>query len=223
MIGPADTTHASDRHNPFSTRNVRPGVRSYLFSKGDSVGELIDRLEQFEWRAQIVGPHGSGKSTLVQSLRLLIHSAGKVTSVFELHDGQTRLQLDHAELASRGRESMLVIDGFEQLGWLTRRKIKSFCIKNQTGLLVTSHESVGLPTLFETSVSLETATSVVAQILASENAASVISSVDIQSLYNSHGGNLRDLLFGLYDLYERRRRRNEATCNIVPDMTPHLH
>ena len=46
--------------NPFSSRHVRPGATSYRFPPGESVEAILARLEEQQWRGEIVGPHGSG-------------------------------------------------------------------------------------------------------------------------------------------------------------------
>ncbi len=61
-------TRAAAQSNPFSTRFVRPGALAYRFPPGESAATLVERLAASGWRGQIVGPHGSGKSTLVAAL-----------------------------------------------------------------------------------------------------------------------------------------------------------
>ena len=65
-------------HNPFSSERIRPGALTYLTGEGESVDDLIDRLEGTGFRGQIVGPHGTGKSTLLADLAAELARRGKV-------------------------------------------------------------------------------------------------------------------------------------------------
>ena len=67
--------------NPFATRFVRPGAIPYRFANG-LVGRDRASLRQHDWRGEIVGPHGSGKSTLVQTLIPPLKEAGRDVRLF---------------------------------------------------------------------------------------------------------------------------------------------
>ena len=54
--------------NPFSTRYTRPGAIPFRFPPGTSADGLVEQLRRQQWRGAIVGPHGSGKSSLVAAL-----------------------------------------------------------------------------------------------------------------------------------------------------------
>jgi HD-like signal output (HDOD) protein len=73
------------------------------------------------------------------------------------------------------------------------------------GLIVTAHCSVRLPELHETEVSLELAGSVVTELLKSSDDVNV-SQQEIADRYARRQGNLREMLFDLYDLFEQRRK-----------------
>ena len=168
------------------------------------MAQLVDRLRQNAWWGQIVGPDGSGKSALLAALVPAIKHAGRRTLVIELHDGQRRLPLDFRRAAESGRSTVLIVDGYEQLGLLSRFRVKRFCRRAGLGLLVTAHAPVGLPDLFHSAVSLQLAQQIVEQL--QREHPSHITPEDVAERFSLHGGNLRELLFELYDLYERRRR-----------------
>jgi hypothetical protein len=69
-------------------------------------------------------------------------------------------------------------------------------------LLVTTHQDAGLPTLFATSVTVETACNIVAQLLGDSKV--TFTETEVEAALRSREGNLREALFELYDLYERR-------------------
>lgn len=98
--------------------------------------------------------------------------------------------------------TQLIIDGYEQLGPLARWLVLRRCRKRGCGLLVTCHHDSGLPTIYSTQPRLELAQMLVQRLLP---AADVIGPADVEAAWQVHGGNLRELLFSLYDLFEQRR------------------
>ena len=128
--------------NPFSSRYIKPGAREYLFPAGESIEELIKRLSE-KRIVEIVGPHGSGKSTLVEMIRKSIEcNSSKI--VIPCQRDKTK-SLNEIELAikTRSRDDLIIVDGIEQLKAPQRNRIFTQCQKNNLMLLVTTHESVG--------------------------------------------------------------------------------
>jgi hypothetical protein len=203
--------------NPFCTRCIRPGAVAYCFPAGVSIEDLVDRLCINHWHGQIVGPHGSGKSTLLARILTAVEQAGRQPVFFELHDGQRRMPSDwrrKTELSAVTAPVIVVVDGYEQLSVWSRFLLKRYCSRRHFGLLVTSHVPVDLPDIFRTSTSLEMAQQVVRQLIQKKQMK--ISMEIIAELFARHGGNIRELLFDLYDLYEQqlnmvdgRRRKDE--------------
>ena len=194
----------SATENPFCSRRIRPGGIPYRFPSGQSASQLVDRLRRNGWWGQIVGPHGSGKSALLAALTPQIERAGRRTLLVELHDGQRRLPLDLKRAPQLDCSTVLFVDGYEQLGLWQRLKLKRFCRRAGVGLVLTAHAPVGLPKLCRTSVDLELARQIVEQL--QHHHPSHVTAADVAERFAQHGGNLRELLFELYDLYEQRRR-----------------
>jgi hypothetical protein len=196
--------------NPFCTRRIRPGAVEYFFQPGVSIEDLVDRLSVNHWRGQIVGPHGSGKSTLLAHVIHAIERAGRQVVLFELHDGQRRMPSHwqrKIELSASSAPAIIVVDGYEQLSFWSRFRLKWHCNRRHFGLLVTSHISVNLPDIFRTATSLETAQQVVQQLLQKKRM--TISAEIIAELFARHDGNIREMLFDLYDLFEQKMRKRE--------------
>ena len=99
-----------------------------------------------------------------------------------------------------------MVDGYEQLSWLQRSWLKWQCRRHGAGLLVTAHDGLGLPPLWQTDTSPELARRVVARLLV-EHDAGWLSTDQVERLFVTCQGNLREFLFGLYDLYEQHQRR----------------
>lgn len=198
--------------NPFSTRYTKPGVIAFRFRDSDDdltetsqvVGQLIDRVFANQpscW--QIIGPHGSGKSTLLHALRAGLASHATV-ELHTLRDGQRRLPAGWR--SSRSCESpIIIVDGYEQLGWFARRRLKRHAQQAEQRLLVTAHQDVGFQTLFETQVDRVTLRNIISQLLVSQPSSSrkalLMSDETIDALLLKYGQNAREMLFELYDAW----------------------
>jgi hypothetical protein len=194
--------------NPFSTRYIRPGAIEFRFPPGDDAKALVQRLRARDWRGEIIGPHGSGKSSLLAALVPALRDAGKSVLLVELHDGQRRLPVDLKRHPDATGDGVVIVDGYEQLSWLSRLGVKRVCRRRGMGLLVTSHKPAGLPELYRTAPTLELARSIVESLVAGRSAS--ITSAELAERYALHQGNLREMLFDLYDLYESRRLTEAA-------------
>jgi energy-coupling factor transporter ATP-binding protein EcfA2 len=189
--------------NPFCTRRIKPGALPYLFPPKANLESMVKQLKDTAGWGEIVGPHGSGKSTLLASLIPALHAAGWRTQLIELHDGERRLPVNLREIPETDIPFMLLVDGYEQLGSLSRFHLKRNCRRRGWGLIVTSHRPAGLPELFDTAVSPESANRIVQELLKQSDYS--ISPEEIADRFARHEGNLRELLFELYDLFEQSR------------------
>ncbi len=189
--------------NPFCVRRVRPGAIPFRFPEGITAAELVARLERNHWWGQLVGPHGSGKSSLLAALIPVVETTGRLVVRFDLHDGQRRLSPGWRS-AEIGADTLVIVDGFEQLGRLSRFRLKRLCRRRQSGLLVTAHEDVGLGEVYRTDVSPELLEKLVAHLV--EGYPPLVGKDDIHRCCNGQLDDVREVLFSLYDLYEQRRR-----------------
>jgi hypothetical protein len=190
--------------NPFCTRRIKPGALPYLFPPDLSWDVILTRWRNAAGWGEIIGPHGSGKSTLLAGLIPLLQAEGWQIERIDLHDGERHLPVDVRKIPDIEMPFLLIVDGYEQLGSLSRFQLKRHCRHRGWGLLVTAHHSAGLPELFNTTVSLEQANRVVGELL--KNSENTVSRQDIAECYTCCQGNLREMLFELYDLFEQRRR-----------------
>jgi hypothetical protein len=192
--------------NPFATRFIKPGAVSYFFVDGESVESLVKRLCDQQWNGQIVGPHGSGKSTLLAALAPAVDAAGRkvVRKRVQAPKGYPGFGVQELEADLLQPGTQVIVDGFGELAWLARKKVKDACRRAGAGLLVTAHRDVGLPTLYSTQPSLELARAVVAR-LAPEGDATVTDD-DVALAFTEAKGNVREMLFALFDVYRARTR-----------------
>ena len=205
MNDPGDTAPAP---NPFSTRYVRPGAVPFLFPPGLSAAALADRLRGSGWRGQIVGPHGSGKSALLAALVPAIEAAGRGVCPIELHDGQRRLPPGFPPQGNPPEPAVVIVDGYEQLSRFSRFRLRRVCARLGLGLLVTTHRPVRLPELFRTRPDLALAQRIVDRLLAQDR--SLVTPEEVADRFSARQGDLREMLFDLYDVYERRRRNTNT-------------
>lgn len=190
-------------HNPFATRFTRPGAIDYLFPTDESALELLARLRDNGWQGEIVGPHGAGKSTLLASLLPALTAAGRTVNSATLHAGEKTLPEALNNWRSWTSATQVIVDGYEQLSWWSRNQLLRRVKQRGAGLLVTSHAPTGLPLILQVVPRLEAAEEVVRR-LAPDSL--VIARADVQQAFDASQGNIREMLFALYDLYEARTR-----------------
>ena len=188
--------------NPFSTSFVRPGAISYRLSSGHDLAGIVSRFQRIGRAGQIVGPHGSGKSTLLADLIQLWEEGGERVVLVELHDGQRRLPVRLATLLHDESPTLIALDGYEQLGRRSQSSARRFCRRHGIGLVVTSHQSMGIPDLIRCTPSLALVEELVSCLLA--NDPDRITRDEIRRSFHRHEGNVREVLFEMYDLYEAR-------------------
>ena len=187
--------------NPFATRFTRPGAIEFLFPDGESADSLVHRLGASAWQGEIVGPHGAGKSTLLATLIEPLTSAGRSIVQATLHQGETSLPKTLDDWRAWSAATQIIVDGYEQLTWWSRRQLARRVRDRQAGLLVTSHAPTGLPTLLVVAPRFEAAQQVVRRLVPDTT---IITAEDIERSFRACDGNIREMLFQLYDLYQAR-------------------
>jgi hypothetical protein len=159
--------------NPFCTRFVRPGAIEYVFAPAAAAGQptgpesIADQLLPLR-RGLILGPHGSGKSTLVRTLLPQLRCRFTAVDVVQTHASPSRTwqaRAVHARRLARAtrdcqtklpRGGLLVVDGLEQLHWLDRRRLIRAAARSNQWLLGTGHQPLGgFHTIFQTVVTAE--------------------------------------------------------------------
>ncbi len=196
----AKTTGLGSTTNPFSTRYTRPGSLAFRFADGSSLEQLVARLNQQGGWGQIIGPHGSGKSTLLATLCDSLKSQWRVAR-FSLVSQQRRLPANWQPMLHQRDVDLVVVDGMEQLGMWSRKRLIQHCRRQGTGLLVTTHRKLGLPVLYQVQPSLKVTQEIVRELLVGQGD-KCPSQADVCQLYQRLGPNVRELLFALYDWYE---------------------
>jgi hypothetical protein len=181
------------RDNPFRSRRVLT-VRYSLPEAQWS--ELVSRVSRPGFRGAVVGPHGSGKTTLVEDLVSRLHRRGFRTRWLRLDDRCRSIDGATAgfEKGWRGRlaEEIVIVDGAEQLSLLAWWRFR-LQVRGAAGLLITTHRAGRLPTIYACRTTPETLRSVVAQLGESLDFARA------EALHRRFAGNIREAVRHLYD------------------------
>ncbi|MCO8120924.1 ATP-binding protein [Stieleria sp. TO1_6] len=211
--------------NPFSTKCVAPSQVVYRFTHGasgtsphtvDSHLEAVLAQLRTAKRGLILGPHGTGKSTLLHTfLPKLQRSYPKVAfhqlcndpniplrkRIGERMRASRRIRADLKQLPPQG---LIMIDGWEQLSHLSRWRIAKSASSNKLTILATAHHRIpGWTTVHETCPSEKLIRSLAGDLL-HDSPYEIRKLVDNQ-LKNrpvTPKTNVRDLWFELYDMVE---------------------
>ena len=183
------------RDNPFAVQRVH-AIRYRL--AGITWEELLERLAGLDFRAALVGPHGHGKTTLLEDLGARLAEEGFRVRTATLRQGERRLGPVRSSALFRdpGPRDLLLVDGAEQLdplSWWTLR-LRS---RAAAGLIVTSHRPGLLPTLHECRTTPELLAGIVVELSGAADGE------EAAELFARHGGDLRLALRELYDVRSR--------------------
>lgn len=196
--------------NPFSTRFIQPGAISYECFDGRTVIELAERfLKLPSKRGIIIGPHGSGKSTLVASLVLNLPSILPKSQIHSLRfstDKSARKSLNKT-VREWTPHSIAILDGYEQLKFWDRFRVEWIARARSISILATAHRPVrGYDTIWETFVTDSSSQWVIEQLLLQSGrpcGANELLQSDAWSHSRArHGQNLRESLFDMYDWWQ---------------------
>jgi energy-coupling factor transporter ATP-binding protein EcfA2 len=214
--------------NPFASRRVRPESNLYRFAgdaesdqfaRANFLSRLFQTLDQLR-RAAIVGPHGTGKTTLLRSLEPHLHDKYDHVVVVALssqrrHAAKELLSKLPKLVSPKANEACLVIDGYEQLRWRDRAAILCAvrCRRSLSLLVTCHHSSVWIPTCFRTRFDPPLTRLLTAEKLADlpEPIREELWSRFEQQLAGSVSSeqNLRELWFAMYDEYEKIRHHEK--------------
>ena len=201
-------TPVNRNSNPFATCWTAPSAVSYVPLEEASPCELVSRLAAANWWGQIVGPHGAGKTTLLHALEPLVKAKHRSWHALRFHSfrqGSPWRELFRLPLHGN---SLLVIDGFEQLSPLLRWSVQLRCWRTGCGLLVTSHQSVGLPMLVEVAPDRQVIHQVFCELVAGTQ--TTVTDLDFLNAFNACNGDIRQMFSNLYDLHEWRSREAKS-------------
>ena len=194
--------------NPFSTRHTRPGCIVPLDGDGAplDVGTLLERLRDVGGTGAIVGPHGSGKSGLLLHLAETLEARGTRVRRVRLRTSRDAWQAVGA-IRSAGRSGTVCLDGWECLAAPVRGLLRLLSWAAGCGLIVTAHRRGRLPVLATCRTSVALLDSIVGRLPGKAVwYGTLIRPEDVRSAYERRRGDVREALYELYDVFERRSR-----------------
>jgi hypothetical protein len=132
------------RDNPFRMQRIE-ALRYRL--DDDGWQQLLTRFAANRWRGVLVGPHGSGKTTLREEIEARLRADGwNVRAVVLTGDrGNTWSELS-AQLDGADKRTLLSLDGLDRIGAITWWRLQR-ATHRLGGVLATSHVAGRLPTL----------------------------------------------------------------------------
>ena len=177
-------------HNLFSTKYWAPGAIPFQFAEGTESCESLIALFEEHGNGQIVGPHGSGKSTLIESLKKVFQREKYDIRHVVLNDRNRQLPKDFWTEPLRQR-GVRIIDGFEQLPLWQRLRL---CQRFPGRSIIVTHRPIGrLPVLYRTVPRFEMFVELVRRLGGSHDTAT------LHHLFATTHGNFREAFMTLYD------------------------
>ena len=160
-------------------------------------GSLLGRLKEMDYCGTISGPHGNGKTTLMLELCQRLEKQGHRTKYLRLNEENRRLPSGFLEALRSGVDSrkILLLDGAEQLGPMAWRRLRR-ATRESPGLIITTHKAGRLPSLYHCQTSRDTLDVLLRQLIPEQ--APALQEL-AQQLYEIHQGDIRSILFALYD------------------------
>lgn len=188
--------------NPFSVQCHGPGNIDYVFDAEQERDALVDRVRVAGWNAELCGPHGVGKSTLLRTLQSIAELDGRRTAWWGCSDRQRWLRPQW--LASLGRLDVVFLDGAERLAWWQRRWLMAATRACGAGLMMTTHARLGHG-LFVPMAASPRRLALVVRRLVPEADPAELDAAAARALASADG-NAREAMFALYEEQERTRR-----------------
>ncbi|MEM6470803.1 MAG: ATP-binding protein [Planctomycetota bacterium] len=222
--------HDYDLPNPFSTEFTSPSKVKYRFNSGAAgknpqhlarhLETLLGKLKDGK-RGLIVGPHGTGKSTLLHTFlpklqqtfpRVAFHQLSRdprASWLRRVREGRLlgkRLLKRTFDLPGG---SLVVIDGWEQVGRITRFRLNRAVSSRKLLVLATSHRRFsGWTVVHETSTSQKMVSSLAEDLLTDcpyDLRKEITTEIKRMPIKNST--NIRELWFTMYDRVQQSQNR----------------
>jgi len=175
--------------NPFASSRI--DMLDYRFP-ACTIDDLVTGLSHSHHRGAIVGPHGSGKTTLLENIGARLE--GEIVWIRLNAEDRTPGAKARAHLPEiLERRHVVLVDGAEQFGgwawWRFHRRIRT-----AGAIIITSHRSGRLPTIYECATDVGLLAELVKQL-----APQMADSIDFDEVFDRHDGNIRLCFRELYD------------------------
>jgi hypothetical protein len=181
--------------NPFRMRRIE-ALRYRL--DHDGWDRLLARFAAHGWRGLLVGPHGSGKTTLREEIETRLRRDGWQVRALVLGDERMIAWTElHALVQGADRRTLLSLDGIDRLGPLTWWRLRRLAVE-VGGILATSHVPGRLPVLHRHHTSAALLRDLVHEVIGDRHDPTLLDR-RCDDLFVRHRGDLRACLRALYD------------------------
>ena len=204
-----DVGQTIHRPNPFATRYIASARLLPRDEQGGilNLASLVARLDALGGSGAIVGPHGTGKSTVLSHLGDFIAAGKRPVGRARL---RSRRDIPAAvrSVCDASRGGLLCIDSWELLGLTGRAVVRGLARARRVGLLVTSHGPAGLPTLISCRGTSAILGALVGELPDHDQwFGTTIVAADLEAAIDAVNGDVRQALDRLYDRFERGRQQ----------------
>ncbi len=181
--------------NPF--RAQRLDALSFV-EEAVRLDDVMQVLGGRRYRGALVGPHGTGKTTLLHAVgeRLIGHGLSPMPLFMNTDERGTFPARWRVALRRAGRGDALLLDGYGHLPAWARARVR-LTARSAGAVVVTAHKRCALPTAARTASSPALLRTLVTELTDDATA----DRIDCETLWQQHRGNLRDALRALYDLH----------------------
>lgn len=178
------------RDNPYRTERLH----ALSFRLRDiSWDGLLRRLRKLQGRGCVLGPHGTGKTTILQALTDRLRRQGLAIHDHTLRIDDPMLRLDPI-LWNLKADRAVILDGADLLNPQEWRRVKN---AGAGWLIVSSHRRKLLPKLYR----CRSTPQLLEELMQELHPGNSCAQPSPDQLYHCHRGNLREALLELYDFH----------------------
>lgn len=193
--------------NPFASRFIQPGALRFRTPEAATYDptDLVEQLQRHRI-GSVIGPHGTGKSTLLATLSNHLQAVGRDVQRFQLSSRTRGPKLLLRQAVRKPGNEIVMIDGFEQLRWWQRRTLIGAATRAGTLLVLTAHRPFrNITTLHRTQVDDALARHLTQERLTDFPETRQLLMERFEQHWRRERPNLRETWFALYDDFEASR------------------